>query len=525
MSSCRLLRANGVETPFSGPKDRSLCYNGRLMDAYHLDLNHMYHSHASKQNQRLITFNVLCVAHDNIGKRIQSIDDEMSRFIHKMSRVENTLTVLFADHGNTYTDFATTIDGRYEQYHPSLFMVVPGGVQQKLGPTIMRSLRENQFNLMTVMDLHHALSTLPKLSTNKVSTSPDQLTTGTGIFGKISSQRSCDDLLLVMPNFCICQGWLKSLQNDSSTVHFVDFAVGHLNEMIRKSQRRKTSPTDTQHNSSANEAENVKCKPLVPVSFSFVTERIIMEIQKKITAFDFEVQSGHGIVEAGVTELFHVEIESNFDTKSMAMRLSTFDRVSPYGPYRVCADRRTDIKLCICDKDTSTTSATMLSSPKDRQRGEKTSIASIHANRKQNKEKMQLYKKRDFKYDTHPLTPLQQKLGVSTSNKTFSKCAIVKQISYPESVATNQRKPKVKKTHEKQSFYSIAYEVTNICSAYYEVTLSTVDKLKKLRTTEKLPIKKQLSPYTSCYVGSIVRAVKKRPVTEPLMKVKLKKVK
>ena len=181
-------------------------------------------------------------------------------------------------------------------------------------------------DLMTVLDLHHALSTFPKSSRNKVSTSTSASDV-TGIFGKISSQRSCDDLPLVMPNFCICQGWLNSLQNDSSTVHFVDFAVGHLNEIIRESQQQKTSP-DTQHDSSTNEADNVKCKPLVPVSFSFVTERTIMETQKKITAFDFEVQSG----QAGVTERFHIEIESNFDTKSMAMRLSTFDRVSPYPP-------------------------------------------------------------------------------------------------------------------------------------------------------------------------------------------------
>ena len=165
MSSCHLLRTNGVKTPFSGPRDRGLCYNGRFMNAYHLDFNHIYHRYASQLNHRLVTFNVICVAHDNRGTRVQSIDEEMSKFVLKMSRVEDTLTILFADHGNTYTPFASTMDGRYEQYHPSLFMVVPDGVQRKLGPSFMHNLRENQFKLMTVLDLHYSLMTIPTLLT------------------------------------------------------------------------------------------------------------------------------------------------------------------------------------------------------------------------------------------------------------------------------------------------------------------------------------------------------------------------
>ena len=51
-----------------------------------------------------------------------------------MSKLSNTITILFADHGNAYGEFPQHHQqGRYEAYHPLLFLVVPEKVQKILG--------------------------------------------------------------------------------------------------------------------------------------------------------------------------------------------------------------------------------------------------------------------------------------------------------------------------------------------------------------------------------------------------------
>ena len=323
-------------------------------------------------NGRLFSFSALNVAHDSKGTRIQSIDDEMSHFVQKMSRVENTLTILFADHGNTYTEYAETIDGRFEQYHPSLFMIVPGTVQRKLGPEIMQNMRENQFKLMTVMDLHRDLITLPEISSKFAGTNYDNdddkaLTEtsvkqqrqhhhhhqqqqpekhsqnntsqqqGTGIFGHISGGRTCDDLELTLPNFCVCQDWTMKLNNDSRNVYLVDFAVGRLNEIITKSQQQQQQQVGTKGDQNGGKITRKTCKQLVPVSFSFLTERTVRGSGNKIIAFDIEVRAGSAV--EAETEKFHIEIESKahatiYQSRSSALKLLVYDRLSLYGPVR-----------------------------------------------------------------------------------------------------------------------------------------------------------------------------------------------
>ena len=354
----------------------------------------------------------------------------------------------------------------------------------------------------------------------------------------ISNRRGCNDLDLILPNLCVCQGWSRTLKNDSTSVHFLDFAVGRLNEIIQKSQQQRQ--TETRHHRTG---AKMKCKPLVPVHFDFVTERVVIETGKKVTTFDVEVQSGD-IDEAGMTERFHMELESVFDDnakqKSMALALLTFDRVSPYGPYRVCADRRTDIKLCICDRTTPTSAISNGLSTKEDQKEETLLPSSLRskvsANRYHKEQttppssKITEDQQEQFRSDTP--TPLQLKLGVDKNHIRMSKvdkCVTFKQTTYPSSAAAKQRKKTYKNNSKRKrggdgGYYSITYEVTNTCSTTYDVTLTIKNKLKNIRTSDRLPFKRRIPPHGTYYMGSVVRVKKKRPVLVPLVKVKLKPV-
>ena len=113
-------------------------------------------------SEKLVSYTGLHVAHDDTGRRVQSIDKYLSEFIGRIAFVDNTLTILLADHGNTYTEYTHAImEGRFEQYHPFFFLIIPKVVQKKLSWQILNNLRQNQKKLLTTLDIHNALISIP----------------------------------------------------------------------------------------------------------------------------------------------------------------------------------------------------------------------------------------------------------------------------------------------------------------------------------------------------------------------------
>ena len=283
-------------------------------------------------NTPKISYTVLNTGHDYTGKRIQTLDQHLSKFVKKMSAVENTLTILMSDHGNTYTKYThAMLEGRYEMFHPSFFAIVAPKVAKILGKETINSLRANQRRLLTMIDIHYGLKHIASLALRERSNKK-------GILGTISAERTCDHLPLRLPNLCVCEGWDTSVKNGTMQVGILEFAVGTLNNKINK-QRRVIS-------SKAINRPSKNCQHLVPLYFRNVRERNTGALL--ITTLDFLVPSGNGAEQR--EDIFHVEVSSEIDPRqnSRKMKLLSYDRLSQYGKYRVCADRGVDVRLCIC---------------------------------------------------------------------------------------------------------------------------------------------------------------------------------
>ena len=433
-SSCKLLSINNESTPFNGPKG-PLCFNGRFTDAYYLDFTHLHHKAASRLNEKLMSYTSLNVAHDDKGRRIQSIDYELAEFAVKISKLENTLTVLMADHGNTYTHYTHAVmEGRYEQYHPALFMIVPNKVKKTLGEEIMQNLRINQFKLFTMLDLHKAFINIPK------SPSP------TGVFGYISEERTCDDLDLRLPNFCVCEGWDTSASNETSQAAILDFAVGKLNNKIQLHQK----------NTRANRLIP-KCKHLVPTSFYNVRER--NNGTYLITSLDFMTESGDGATQTH--DVFHVQVQSEINRKKMSrsMKLLNFDRISKYGPYRACADQKINMRLCVCD------------------------LTSNHTNTNDIKS-----------YQSKELLKIPKLFKYKLEEKNYT-CLVLQSLSYPDT-----------KSDDKSSVFSVSFRVTSFCKDVKTISLKLAFNNMKL-TTDFTESAQTVEAFSSMYIGSVVRDV------------------
>lgn len=435
-TSCKILQTNNITNPFNGP-DGPLCFNGQFQDGYLLDFSRLHHGSASRHGNRMLSFTTLNVAHDNLGKRIQSIDDELKNYVQNIIKSNNTLTLVLADHGNTYTHYTHAImEGRFEQYHPAFFMIIPEQVKKLLGHNIMNNLRTNQRKLVTMLDIHGALQTIP--------TEPKQQ----GIFSPIPCNRSCDDLNLRLPNLCVCEGWDAETLNDTLQIGLVHFAIGELNNKILQQQKQ------------IRQKQQIPgCLRLVPTSFKNVRERSAQG--RLITSMDISTMAGSGASQS--RDIFHVQIQSsiNPDDVSRNMKLLNFDRISKYGPYRACADKRIDMRLCVCNI---------------KARGTERNLENVIM---------------------HDMIQYPNLLPTNIEIKRvfkISECLFYRTISYPD---TNE--------NEQDAIYTATYEVANICGHMINVTMDiTLDNMKLTSTN---PVIKHLLPFGMTYVMTAIRAV------------------
>uniref|UniRef100_A0A7M5WT32 Uncharacterized protein n=2 Tax=Clytia hemisphaerica TaxID=252671 RepID=A0A7M5WT32_9CNID len=299
---------------FSGTGD--FCYNG-------LNYNTYYVRHIAKKLKAtpsgLFMFSILCIPHDSGGWRVQGADHGLAEFITEMSQLENTITLLFADHGNTYTRYAGWLDGRHEQFNPHFFAILPGKVIEKIGKASIDALRRNRLRMVTLIDVHHTIKYLVNSSYHNK-----------GILTEVPTYRTCSTLELSKPTYCICKGWRKTEQNNTSFWPFVEFAVGQLNDIISDASAKGL------------------CKRLVPLEFLNPSSLL----EGVVTDFSFDVLANPGAGSSNNEERFsfHIRYENHWKLKTLSTKLISYSRISSYNGYQNCSDTKSkDLKLCICD--------------------------------------------------------------------------------------------------------------------------------------------------------------------------------
>ncbi|XP_065682367.1 uncharacterized protein LOC124816295 isoform X1 [Hydra vulgaris] len=322
-SSCEILSSLGLSTVFQTPKNEKVCYNSKQQSYYYLKyLEHFYNN--LPENQNAVSFTELNVAHDSYGTRVQTIDEDLSEFLKTMSKLKNTLTIIFSDHGNTYTRFVSNyIEGRFEMFHPSMFILIPKNVQNYIGLEELRNLRVNQNRLFTIVDVHKMLFYLAEKDDNKNADN----TFEKGLLERVSENRNCDDLSLRMPNICICQNIYSNGKNDSNALMFLEFALGKLNNIIT--------------NSSQN------CKRLTPLWFEIFSQ--IRNGEFTLTNFDIYTLPGTG--STNDAEKFNIVVKSTLNelSENFGLELVAWDRISEFNGYRKCSNAKFSFRLCVCD--------------------------------------------------------------------------------------------------------------------------------------------------------------------------------
>ena len=329
----------GSNVQFFAKKRHQVCFNGRHHHEYLLKYIASYIKtvQSTPKSKPLFTYTALNVAHDDAGLRVQTLDKHLMEFIDTMSRQEDTVTFVFADHGNTYTYYQVKmLEGRLEMYHPMMLGVIPYKVGEKLGSEVLVNLRTNQQRLFNLFDLRAGLVGISKYDGSS-KFKP------TGLFDGISKDRVCNDLVLTKASICICDGWYVPVKNDTMQLLIAEFAIGQLNNKIQD-QLLKSRNDEPQHKRSYFLFGH--CQRLHIQKFTNMRQRVTE--QGRISAtMDINVQSGNLIKQ---DEVFTVNVEYKKESSSLEMKLISFERVSTYGIYEQCADPHVELQLCVCNK-------------------------------------------------------------------------------------------------------------------------------------------------------------------------------
>lgn len=329
-SSCEVFKQYNVTNQFNRP--RRICFGGKVFSEHFLDYSlSVFQGYIdSGRKQPIFAYTHLSPGHEVTGTRIRQIDDALSGYLYSIAHEEDTLTIVFSDHGPKTTKYSfQTMEGRREIYDSLLFAIVPENVANILGLRRMRAMVTNQKRLLTTLDLHYTI-----MSIGDAERSTSGLYLRDGIFSEIPANRTCADLSIKPSAVCKCEGWDQTFpDNDPQFTFLAEFALGKLNNNIQ------TNYITTPY----RKGGFGKCQRLVGHSFEKIRRRKVGE--NYILTMDLIVLPGKEIFEAQVR--YPAGISAN--RRNKFPRVIGTRRVSIYRRYENCVDERVKVELCVCD--------------------------------------------------------------------------------------------------------------------------------------------------------------------------------
>lgn len=340
-ASCEVLQRYNTTNQFNQP--RRVCFGGKAFAENFLDYTESIYNNlrVTGKPTRVLTYTHLNTGHEVSGTRIRQVDDRLSRYVEKMARVDDTLTIILSDHGPKTTKYSFyTMEGRAEKYDPFSFIIIPEKVARTLGLETVRALSENQNRLVTTLDLHKSLMSLGKTSL----TGTAGITNGLrdrGIFDPIPSNRTCAHLSIKPLAVCKCEGWEKRFpDNDRQFTWLAEYALGSINNNIQEQYLKDVRNSQGYGN----------CQRLVGKRFSKIRQR--SKRKTMVTTMDIHVTPGN--------EIFEVQIQHSHDLRKQTsfIKITHRERITIYRHFRKCADSTVSLGLCVCYQNNSYQSPT-----------------------------------------------------------------------------------------------------------------------------------------------------------------------
>ena len=134
---------------------------------------------------------------------VQYIDDELVAFLQRLRQgkfLEDTVLILFGDHGARYSKVRYTVQGKLEERLPMMSLVFPQKFRQQY-PKLYSNLLTHVDRLTTPFDIHETLVDIVDLS--RAGEGVTKNARGISLLREIPADRTCGDAAISM-HWCTC---------------------------------------------------------------------------------------------------------------------------------------------------------------------------------------------------------------------------------------------------------------------------------------------------------------------------------
>ncbi|WAR15487.1 hypothetical protein MAR_005592, partial [Mya arenaria] len=285
------------------------CYNG--MSRHSLQINYLKQFmdlYKGKRRFALSMINGLC---HNTEENLQYGDDDLCDFVQWMDNeghLNNTVFIIFGDHGNRISGIRRTLVGYLEDRMPLLQMIIPE--QLKAHATVHESLLANTNRLTTHFDLHQTIVDILKRSFSRPSIAyREGKVRGISLFQTIPLARTCTDAC-IPDTYCVCDQTIEEPTTNALAKTMSETGVQMLNHMMLAEELCANLTLDTT-TSVRKYLRTIKETRLIQSALSLlgnddVLDRYIVQ---------FQTTPGFGIFEAtfGVYQDRGVRVEGSID--------------------------------------------------------------------------------------------------------------------------------------------------------------------------------------------------------------------
>ncbi|XP_066272353.1 uncharacterized protein [Branchiostoma lanceolatum] len=167
------------------------------------------------------------LSHDHLNM-VQVADEDILTLVRSWKDtgyLNNTILVLFADHGSRYGNLRNTQQGRLEERLPFFGIAVPPWMKER-HPEIIRNLKKNEERLTTAFDFHKMLQHVMDYPGDPSGFQGH----GISLFQEIPLNRTCEDASIA-DHWCTCMTTLTVNNNMKLVREAAGFAVSYMNNL------------------------------------------------------------------------------------------------------------------------------------------------------------------------------------------------------------------------------------------------------------------------------------------------------
>ena len=315
--------------PYNTLNETFYCVNSTFEPKLYLD----YTGDLIRELRKQLYFTFLFLtrlSHDYLNNAglLDEVYHGFLKTIYKAGYLNNTILVLFSDHGMRFGEIVETSQGYLEERLPFMFIVPPPGFKHKY-PLAYKNLYNNRDKLTTPFDIHATLEmVLEQKYPNESKSHGGRTEKGICLFSPISSRRTCVDAD-IPAHYCACQSWTQLISNSTDVRSIVKGVVTKLNEKITR-YSKKCAGLSLHAINAAKLSNNIK-----------VFEKQI----HKLYRFQLQTEPGLGLFDVSV---WVKKNYTNGDTHGLILPDDAISRINRYGNQSWCVHGATLKKLCYC---------------------------------------------------------------------------------------------------------------------------------------------------------------------------------